>query len=110
MRVVGLGFRGTITPKALAAALEQAGAFDCVATAAQKASALAAALPGVRVVGVDVAGVATPTQSKASLSAYGTGSVAEAAALIAAGAGARLCHTRRIIGGVTIARAQGDKI
>lgn len=123
---VGLGFRKSVSAEALttaltaalAAALAEVGAqagpadqarpVDGVATARAKAQTLAALLPDAPVIGVDVAGVATPTQSSAALAAYGTGSVAEAAALIAAGPGARLCQTRRIIGGVSVAIAQGE--
>ncbi|MEG3175498.1 cobalamin biosynthesis protein [Sphingomonas sp. RB3P16] len=43
-----------------------------------------------------VAGIATPTTSPPSLKARGTGSVAEAAALVAAGKGARLLSCRHI--------------
>jgi cobalt-precorrin 5A hydrolase len=43
-----------------------------------------------------IAGIPTPTQSAASLAAHGTGSVAEAAALAAAGPDARLI-ARRIV-------------
>ncbi|KEO60711.1 hypothetical protein DT23_12785 [Thioclava indica] len=108
MTVVGLGFRSKVTPEALLQALAQVGPFDAIATAAAKARALTALLPEALVIGVDVAGVPTPTQSQAALAAYDTGSVAEAAALCAAGPGARLCQTRRIIGGVSIAVAQGE--
>ncbi|MGF6862470.1 cobalt-precorrin 5A hydrolase [Rhodobacteraceae bacterium MBR-64] len=108
IRVVGLGFRSAVTPEALTGALALAGPFDCIATATAKARVLTALLPDALVIGVDVAGVATPTQSQAALAAYDTGSVAEAAALRAAGPGARLCQTRRIIGGVSLAVAQGE--
>lgn len=57
---------------------------------------------------VNVAGVATPTQSPRVLAAHGTGSVAEAAALVACGSGARLILTRLIspCGRATIAIAE----
>lgn len=51
----------------------------------------------------------TPTQSAASLSAYGVGSVAEACALAAAGIGGRLIISRQISedGQATCAIAEG---
>lgn len=107
MKVAGLGFRTGTTPVALQAALAKCGPVDALATAAPKAQALADALPGQRVIGVAVEGVPTPTQSPAALAAHGTGSVAEAAALIAAGPDARLLAPRQIIGGVAIALAEG---
>lgn len=108
MKVAGIGFQSGAPSQALRAALCAVGAVDRVATAASKAGALADAL-GREVAEVDVAGIATPTQSQAALAAHGTGSVAEAAALGAAGEGARLLLTRQIIGGVTIAVAEGDE-
>jgi cobalt-precorrin 5A hydrolase len=77
MRIAGIGFRTGATPGALA------------------------------VTGVAVAGVATPTQAPRVQALYGTGSVAEAAALVGAGPGARLVTPRQVIGGVTIAVAEG---
>ncbi|PTV97216.1 cobalt-precorrin 5A hydrolase [Rhodobacter aestuarii] len=106
MRVAGLGFRkGTVD---FTAALLAAGPVDALATAAEKAQELAAALPGQRVIGVEVRGVETPTQSPRVLALMGTGSVAEAAALRAAGRGARLEGPRQVIGGVTLAVAEGE--
>jgi cobalt-precorrin 5A hydrolase len=46
------------------------------------------------------------TQSKRSLELFGIASIAEAAALAAAGPGSRLIVPRRIIGRVTVAAAQ----
>ena len=106
MIVAGFGFRGA----ALCASLENALALasngktpDALATAEDKAGhpafrELAAAL-GLPVIGIDAAALAaakTLTYSPASQSARGAGSVAEAAALVAAGAGARLLGPRRI--------------
>ena len=108
MRVAGIGFRTATPPVALRAALAAAGAVDRVATLRTKATELAAALPGVVVTGVDVAGVETPTRSARVEALFGTGSVAEAAALVAAGRGARLVRAREVIGGVTLAVAEGD--
>ncbi|WP_394707425.1 cobalamin biosynthesis protein [uncultured Celeribacter sp.] len=107
MRVAGIGFQSTATPQALRAALASVGAVDRVATAAPKAAALAQAL-GRDVESAEVAGTSTPTMSQASFDAHGTGSVAEAAALVVAGPNARLLERRKIIGGVTIAVAEGD--
>lgn len=108
MRVAGLGFRRGTGSGPLLAAISAAGAVDALATAAEKAQELAAAVPGHRVLGVAVAGVATPTQSARVLALKGTGSVAEAAALVAAGRGARLVLPRQVIDGVTIAVAEGE--
>jgi len=107
MRIAGIGFSGRVAPAAIENALASVGPVDGVATAAPKAAALASALPRHAVHGVSVAGIETPTLSARSLAAYGTGSVAEAAALVAAGPGARLVLGRQIIGGVTIAVAEG---
>lgn len=107
MRIAGIGFQSTATPQALRAALASVGAVDRVATAAPKAAALAQAL-GRDVESAEVAGTSTPTMSQASFDAHGTGSVAEAAALVVAGPNARLLERRKIIGGVTIAVAEGD--
>ncbi|WP_417280092.1 cobalamin biosynthesis protein [Celeribacter sp.] len=107
MRVAGMGFQSTATPQTLRTALASVEAVDRVATAAPKAAALAQAL-GRDVESAEVAGISTPTMSQASLAAHGTGSVAEAAALVVAGRNARLLNTRKIIGGVTIAVAEGD--
>jgi cobalt-precorrin 5A hydrolase len=105
---VGMGFRAGAAPQALAAALAEAaaalgGAPFVVATAADKAPALAAAL-GAPVVALDPAALAAadpfcPTRSAASLSARGVGSLAEAAALAAAGPGAVLDGPRRVAAG-----------
>lgn len=111
MRVAGIGFRKGTSATHLAAALAQSegeagGAVDALATITAKTAALQTAFPQRRVIGVAVAGVDTPTQSMRIQTMYGTGSVAEAAALVAAGPGAYLVATRRVIGGVTIALAQ----
>lgn len=105
MRIAGIGCRpGTPLP-ALLAALEAAGGADALATIPERAPELrpladAHSLPLHLVA---VAGIATPTQSPRILAAFGTGSVAEAAAI---GAGGRLTHPRRTFGPVTIAIAE----
>ena len=113
MIVAGLGFRAEASETDLAAALTQAGpAPDLLATLAARAEAPAlvglAQRLGLRVVGLPegaLAGMATPTRSARILDRFGTGSVAEAAALVAAGPGARLIRTRIVAGPVTIALA-----
>ncbi len=99
MIVAGFGYRSGATAASLRAALEmaQAGAppVTHVATLTEKLALLTAlGLPAIAVEAV--AGIATPTRSAASLAAHGTGSVAEAAALAAAGPGARLLVSRQI--------------
>ncbi len=107
MIVAGFGCRARATPASLGAALAAALAAtgrdrpDALAIPADRAALLEplAARLGVPLIPVaaDVlAGVVTPTNSLASLIARGTGSVAEAAALVAAGPGARLIVSRRI--------------
>lgn len=99
MIVAGFGFRAAATVASLRDALDLARQghgedqpIACLATAADKAgtapfSALAAAL-SLPVHGIDTACLTaqhTPTRSSASFGARSTGSVAEAAALAAAG-------------------------
>lgn len=105
MIVAGFGFRtGAALPSlqaALALAQEGHASATLLATAQDKAAGL---LPLAEALGVPVVGVTpealatmnTHTRSAASLAARGTGSVAEAAALAAAGPGARLLQPRRI--------------
>ena len=102
MIVAGFGFRGAATQASLAAALQSAGQTpDCLAAPADKCTCDAmqglAQTLGLRLVPVkNIEGVETPTRSSASLMARGTGSVAEAAALAAAGPDARLIRPRVI--------------
>lgn len=97
----GFGFRAGATRDSLRDALARAAggrAVAVLATAEDKAPALAAAL-GRPVTAVSVAEIraqATLTRSAASLAARGTGSLAEAAALAAAGPGARLLGPRAV--------------
>jgi cobalt-precorrin 5A hydrolase len=109
MRVAGMGFRAGATGHDLVAALarvEGADAVDALATLVAKAADLQRVFPQRRVIGVAVAGVDTPTRSPRIEAMHGTGSVAEAAALVAAGPGARLVSRRQVIYGVTIALAE----
>ena len=102
MRVAGFGFRQSATLASLRDVLAQAegasGPVDLFATATHKVAATPltalAEERGLRIVGVDVDGIATETQSTRVASMFGTGSVAEAAALSAAGPGARLVVPR----------------
>ena len=103
MIVAGFGFRGGVDTAALMAVLRSAQCghppVEALATAADKAVALA---PLAEALGLPLMAVApdrleamTPaTCSVASLGARRTGSVAEAAALAAAGPGATLILTR----------------
>lgn len=99
MIVAGFGFRSGATLESLRAALAlaQTGAppVTHVASVADKLPLLRGlGLPVIAATGIEQ--VATPSRSPASLAARGTGSVAEAAALLAAGPGARLLAPRCI--------------
>lgn len=103
MIVAGFGFRSSAGLSSLEAALVLARqglpAVTHLATASDKAAALAplAEILGLPVIGIApeaLVSAATITRSCASLKARGTGSVAEASALAAAGAGARLLRPR----------------
>ncbi len=104
MRVAGFGFRDGADIASLRAALDAAGGgakIYALASVAEKAGAavlqdLAAEL-WVRVIALPVsalAGVETITQSPRMLARFNTGSLAEAAALCAAGPGAKLLGPR----------------
>jgi cobalt-precorrin 5A hydrolase len=120
MKVAGLGFRRDVTLASLREALVAAGGSDglaAMATVSDKADAEAlkqlARECGVPIKAVPVevlAGVETPTQSRLITEKFGTGSVAEAAALAAAGPGARLIATRAVSHDrtATAAIAEGD--
>jgi cobalt-precorrin 5A hydrolase len=117
MIVAGFGFRGGVTLDALADALARAGGAGGVthlATLAEKAEALAPlgqalGLPVVAVAETALRGLATPTRSGRVQALKGVGSVAEAAALAAAGPGARLRGPRVVSadGTATAAIAEG---
>ncbi|WP_170764085.1 cobalamin biosynthesis protein [Ruegeria lacuscaerulensis] len=106
MIVAGLGFSSTATAGSLRAAFERASVgqdIDALATVADKEGhaalaefAYATALPLHFVAPADLAGQRTLTCSNRSRATYGTGSVAEASALAAAGQGARLTSPRHI--------------
>lgn len=110
MRVVGFGFRGGADMASLQDALtrvlsEAGGSIDAIVTESAKARApafrdLAQALklPGLGITAEDLAQMITPTQSERVIDKFGTGSLAEAAALAAAGPEARLVAARVISG------------
>lgn len=112
VRVAGIGCRAGATPEALRTALRRAEALtgapvDRLATIASRVDQLA--VLGLPVQAVSVQGIETQTKSARIMAAYGTGSLAEAAALVAAGPGARLVLPRQVLaqGAVTIAIAEG---
>ena len=102
--VAGFGFRTGVGEAALAEVLAQACGERRVAALAapqDKAPALAVlagqlGLPVIAVEAAAMAGVETPTRSARVQAARGVGSVAEAAALAAAGPGARIIVGRVI--------------
>lgn len=120
MKVAGLGFKKDVTLASLREALLAAGGpagLTAIATVSDKADAdvlkqLAreCGVP-IRAVPADMlSGIDTPTQSKIVAERFGTGSVAEAAALAAAGPRARLIATRVVSQDrtATAAIAEGD--
>ncbi|KRQ98148.1 MULTISPECIES: cobalamin biosynthesis protein [Bradyrhizobium] len=120
MKIAGLGFKRDVTLAALREALAAAGGPDgiaAVATVSNKAETAALKLLArelnvpIRPVPVDVlAGIATSTQSEFIKVKFGTGSLAEAAALAVAGRGARLISMRTVSQDrtATAAIAEGD--
>ena len=104
MIIAGFGMRAEVTEASLQDALDQTGyAPDAIATVVDKvginafqAFARTQNLPIQAVSQVSLDQVQTQTQSQVSLYHRGTGSVAEAAALIAAGTGATLLSGRKI--------------
>ncbi|MDG3039763.1 cobalamin biosynthesis protein [Roseicyclus marinus] len=106
MIVAGFGFRGAADVASLRDALDRTGhtrQVGLIATAKDKAEtptfqrlAVDLGLPARGVDSADLAAQLTQTVSAASLAARGTGSMAEAAALAAAGPGARLIVARQI--------------
>lgn len=105
MRVAGFGFRAAATVKSLQDALESAGgeSIAAIATPSDKAGseairslASALSLPVIEIHKEAMQAVATLTHSEKVHEKRGTGSVAEACALVAAGRNARLCSPRVI--------------
>ena len=119
MRIAGMGFRKTAGIDSLRSALLAAGGTDGVvalATAAEKAGALALIalaaelrLPICAITPVALAAVETQTRSDRVAMRFGTGSLAEAAALAAAGPASRLLGPRAVSadGMATAAIAEG---
>ncbi|WP_439404978.1 cobalamin biosynthesis protein [Bradyrhizobium sp. DASA03076] len=120
MKVAGLGFKQDVTLASLREALLAAGGsagLAAVATVSDKADAeplkqLAreCGVPIKAVPAETLAGIATPSQSQRITERFGTGSLAEAAALAAAGPHARLIATRAVSRdrAATAAIAEGD--
>ncbi|MEO0762475.1 MAG: cobalamin biosynthesis protein [Pseudomonadota bacterium] len=120
MIVAGFGFRGGATVASLADALDRAwpcGAVTLLSTVEDKAQrptflsfAETRALPIQPITKDDLAAQVTLTQSSAAKAARGVGSVAEAAALAAAGPSARLLGPRVVSGDgmATCALAEGQ--
>lgn len=103
MRIAGIGFRSDAPTEALAAALDACAGPppDALATLDRKAHApqirALALARGLRVHAIPTNALAaqtTLTHSPAQIARFGTGSLAEAAALAAAGPGARLTAAR----------------
>jgi cobalt-precorrin 5A hydrolase len=109
MRFAGIGFRSAASLSSLQDALRQVidttdgAAIDALVTEAAKARenvfrelSQVMRMPGIGVTQTDLAQMLTPTQSQRIQDQFGTGSLAEAAALVAAGPGARLVAERVI--------------
>ncbi|MGL9618709.1 cobalamin biosynthesis protein [Bradyrhizobium sp. U531] len=120
MKVAGLGFRKDVTLASLREALLAAGGPEglaAMATASDKADteplkqlARECGLPIRAIPAETLAGIDTFTQSGLVAEKFGTGSVAEAAALAAVGPRARLIATRVVSQDrtATAAIAEGD--
>lgn len=105
MRIAGLGFRRNASIDSLRAALRAAGGGDIAALAAVtekaeapvlQALARERGLPLMALPEESLAGIETFTHSPRIAARFGTGSLAEAAALCAAGPGAKLLGPRAI--------------
>ncbi len=118
MRVAGFGFRSAATAASLRDALDRAGGgADGLATSADKAAtpvfrgfAGEMRLPVLAVAPESLADQPTITHSARVAARFGTGSLAEAAALIAAGPGARLLGPRAISGDGLATAAIAERI
>lgn len=117
MIVAGLGFRKGVSAESLRAALALVGRAEALATAAGKEGepglkrlALELGLP-IHAVPRDKLAEQGIEGSSKSMALYGTGSVAEAAALAVAGPGARLVVERKVgpDGMVVAALAEGQR-
>ena len=122
MKVIGIGFRAEANAGSLQDALAQIMVaapdtkFDAIVSEAAKARApvfrdfaITLGVPGLGIPANDLAEMITPTQSARIQDRFGTGSLAEAAALAAAGPNARLIVERVVStdGMATAALAEG---
>ena len=111
MRVMGVGFRAAADIASLQDAMQRAltasgnQSLDAVVTEAAKAReplfrefVQLLGLPGLGITQSDLEQMITPTQSQRIKDRFGTGSLAEAAALAAAGPQARLIAVRTVSG------------
>ncbi|SFD87577.1 cobalt-precorrin 5A hydrolase [Sulfitobacter brevis] len=111
MRVAGIGFRSAASLPSLVDALQRAlaeaggGTLDALVTESAKSRepvfrelAQSMGLPGLGVTQQDLGQMITPTQSQRIQDQFGTGSLAEAAALAAAGPEATLAACRVVSG------------
>ncbi|MFV0297918.1 MAG: cobalamin biosynthesis protein [Hyphomicrobiaceae bacterium] len=118
MRVAGFGFRRDAPLSSVIAAIRALEApVQALATVAEKAerpqarqAASALGLPLIAIPAERISRQPTPTMSSRMQARFGTGSLAEAAALAACGEGARLLVARRISadGMATAALAEGS--
>ncbi|MER5171421.1 cobalamin biosynthesis protein [Thioclava kandeliae] len=98
-RVLGMGLRADATADALAQAISDAGRVDLLAVLEDKGAHPALTAQGIALQLLPRAalcGVQTPTISPRIMDIFGTGSVAEALALVAAGEGARILSPRKV--------------
>ncbi|WP_339107350.1 cobalamin biosynthesis protein [Thioclava sp. GXIMD4216] len=117
-RVLGVGLQSRAESAALAALLDAAreAAPDMLAILADKAdhpalqAVQAAGLPVCLIARSRLNGVATPTYSARVAERFGTGSVAEALALVAAGPEARIVQPRAISPCGTMTTALADSL
>jgi cobalt-precorrin 5A hydrolase len=120
MKVAGLGFRRNVTLSSLREALLAAGGSEglaAVATVSDKADApalrslaLQLGLPIKSIPAEVLTDIVTTTRSELIQAKFGTGSIAEAAAIAAAGRGAHLISGRTVSQDrmATAAIAEGD--
>lgn len=115
IRAIGIGLNARATRAALAEVLDRLGVGDRLATVTERSRRLSVLAGGrpeaiAAVHPAALRGIATPTQSPRVQALYGTGSVAEASALVAAGRAARIVtpRTTSSCGTVTGAVAEGE--
>lgn len=108
MRIAGMGFRKSATTAQLAEALQAAGGAGALATAWDKAAALAPLGLPVHAIPLGALQANARPGSHRVRALYGTGSLAESAALAAAGPGATLIQPRQTFakGAVVVAIAE----